>query len=140
MNAKLRLDGLSAEEGEVADALAAAANAFARLPVQHPQELSEFVFGIHLCQGLLTTRLARRVCPEGWPTHSPPTSQPLHQNRPRHQGEITSYPPYVGGDDDPIDSWVPTCVCGWVGTEVKYASSAYRALADHLNKAWRSDG
>jgi hypothetical protein len=72
---KLRVDGLTHEEGEVADALALAANAFARLPVQHPQELAEFVFGIHLCQGLLTTRLARRVAPEGWPTHTPPSER-----------------------------------------------------------------
>ena len=62
-----RVDGLTPEEGLVLDALGAAVGAFARLPVQHPCDLDEFVLGIHLCQGLLATRVARAQYPLGWP-------------------------------------------------------------------------
>jgi hypothetical protein len=63
----LRVDGLTVEEGVVADHLAEAVNAWGRLPREHPNELDEFVFAVHLCQGLLTTRIARRAFPDGWP-------------------------------------------------------------------------
>ena len=65
-----RDDGLTDAEGEVSDHLVAAVNAFGRLPRQHPQELSEFVTAIHAVQGLLTTRIARRHYPKGWPTYA----------------------------------------------------------------------
>lgn len=71
-----RDDGLSAAEGEVMDALVAAVEAFGRLDRQHPQELSEFVSGIHTCQHLLAVRLARYHHPEGWPTHASPFPPP----------------------------------------------------------------
>lgn len=64
-----RRDGLTDEEGVVADALVKAVEAWARLPRQHPQEINEFITAIHACQGLLTTRIARRHHPEGWPTY-----------------------------------------------------------------------
>lgn len=63
-----RADGLTDAEGVVSDALVRAVEAWARLPRQHPQEINEFVTAIHACQGLLTTRIARRLYPEGWPT------------------------------------------------------------------------
>jgi hypothetical protein len=65
-----RADGLTDEEGVVADALVQAVEAWARLPRQHPQEINEFVTAMHTCQGLLTTRIARRLYPDGWPVKS----------------------------------------------------------------------
>ncbi len=67
--ASSRDDGLTDAEGMVSDHIVAAVNAFGRLPRQHPQELDEFVAYVHGIQGLLTTRIARRHYPEGWPTH-----------------------------------------------------------------------
>ena len=64
---RLRPDGLTAEEGIVSDRLVEAVEAWARLPRQHPQEINEFVDAVHRCQGLLTTRIARRHYPDGWP-------------------------------------------------------------------------
>ncbi len=63
----IRPDGLTDEEGVVSDHLVAAVEAWARLPRQHPQEINEFVTAIHALQGLLTTRIARRHYPAGWP-------------------------------------------------------------------------
>jgi len=68
--AQTREDGLTDDEGVVSDALVRAVEAWARLPRQHPQEINEFVTAIHACQGLLTTRIARRLYPKGWPTHA----------------------------------------------------------------------
>jgi hypothetical protein len=65
-----RDDGLTDEEGVVMDALVTAVEAFARLERQHPQEINEFVGGIHTCQDLLAVRIARRHFPRGWPVKS----------------------------------------------------------------------
>lgn len=62
-----RIDGLTDEEGEVMDNLLAAFNKFCALDRQHPDELRDFVDGIHKCQDLLAVRIVRRVYPEGWP-------------------------------------------------------------------------
>lgn len=67
---ELRADGLTFNEGEVMDALILAANAFAKLPPQHPSERREFAEGIHRCQGKLAVRIARREYPAGWPDKS----------------------------------------------------------------------
>ena len=58
--------GLTLKEEKVSAALVKAYAEFKRLPVQHPDDLNEFEFGIHLCQGLLMQRIARRAYPEGW--------------------------------------------------------------------------
>ncbi len=65
-----RDDGLTHDEGVVMDHLIAAVEAWYRLERQHPQEVSEFVEGIHRCQGLLATRIARLHYPHGWPVKS----------------------------------------------------------------------
>jgi hypothetical protein len=65
-----RDDGLTDAEGVVMDALIRAVEAFARLDRQHPQEINEFVDGIHKCQDLLAVRIARRHYPHGWPIKS----------------------------------------------------------------------
>lgn len=74
-----REDGLTLEEGIVADALSAAAVAFGRLEEQHPAERQEFANAIHMCQHLLVIRIARRHYPVGWPVKKRPTTAPLTQ-------------------------------------------------------------
>lgn len=66
---KVGADGLTAQEGAVADALFAAVNAYRELPVQHPDEPAEFLRLIHHAQDQLAARIARRDYPEGWPTY-----------------------------------------------------------------------
>lgn len=63
----LRDDGLTKEEGEVMDSLISAAQGFARLPVQHPDEARDFCDAIHRGQDMLAVRVARREYPAGWP-------------------------------------------------------------------------
>ena len=74
---ELRPDGLDAEEGAVLDALVLAVDRFGKLERQHPDELGDFVDGIHRCQYLLAMRVARRAFPQGWPIKHPPTTVPL---------------------------------------------------------------
>lgn len=62
-----RDDGLTNPEGIVGDALIEAVNAFAGLPRQHPDEMRDFVDGIHRCQDALALRIVRRHYPKGWP-------------------------------------------------------------------------
>jgi hypothetical protein len=61
-----RPDGLTGAEGRVADALVEAVEAFARLEREHPDELRDFVDGIHRCQDQLALRIVRRCYPAGW--------------------------------------------------------------------------
>lgn len=63
-----RPDGLTDEEGVAMEALVDAAAAFSGLERQHPDELRDFVDGIHRCQYLLAVRVCRRMHPVGWPT------------------------------------------------------------------------
>lgn len=53
----------------VLDALASAWNAFVALPVQHSDDTDEFRRAVHAAQGVMATRVARRVDPARWPTH-----------------------------------------------------------------------
>lgn len=65
-----RSDGLTDTEGIVMDALCDAANAFGRLPSQHPDEKQDFCDAIHRAQDLLAVRICRRHYPKGWPDKS----------------------------------------------------------------------
>ena len=56
-------------ETRVLRSLAAAWNAFVALPVQHPDDVDEFRRAVHAAQGIMATRVARRVNPATWPTH-----------------------------------------------------------------------
>jgi hypothetical protein len=58
------------EEGVVMDALVEAFQAFADLPEQHPDEAGEFRYHVHMLQGLLACRIARRGFPNGWVDHA----------------------------------------------------------------------
>ncbi len=62
-----REDGLTNEEGQVMDDLLSAWNKYCKLPQQHPDEIQEFMVGLHTLQNLLTIRIARRCYPKGWP-------------------------------------------------------------------------
>jgi hypothetical protein len=62
-----RDDGLTDAEGKVADALVEAVIAFSALERQHPDEMRDFVDGIHKCQDQLAVRIVRRHYPKGWP-------------------------------------------------------------------------
>lgn len=62
----MRPDGLTEDEGLVADLLFEANCAMAELPVQHEDDMKEFEQAIHVQQGILALRIARRAFPEGW--------------------------------------------------------------------------
>jgi hypothetical protein len=64
-----RDDGLTDQEGMVADALCRAVLAWQLLSAQHPDEEREFVDAVHTIQNLLAIRVARRCYPKGWPTY-----------------------------------------------------------------------
>lgn len=50
------------------DHLCAAVNTFSqKCDRQHPDEMRDFVDGIHRCQDALAVRIARRHYPIGWP-------------------------------------------------------------------------
>jgi hypothetical protein len=61
--------GLSPDEQAIMDKLMAAYEAFLKLDREHPDELREFVDGIHRCQDVLGMRVLRRAVPTGWPTY-----------------------------------------------------------------------
>jgi len=52
------------EEKEILDLLAEAFNKFSKLSNQHPNEIKDFVDGIHKCQYVLGMRFARKDYPE----------------------------------------------------------------------------
>jgi len=62
-----RKDGLTPEEGALSDVLVIACSIWGRLPKQHPDDDRYFTDSIHRIQDLLTTRIARREYPDGWP-------------------------------------------------------------------------
>jgi len=65
------VDGLTAPEREVSGHLVAAVNAFGQLDRRHPDELREFVDGIHACQHQLGWRIVQRCYPKAWPVKRP---------------------------------------------------------------------
>lgn len=60
-------DGLTDAERVVSEHLVAAVNAFGQLDRRHPDELREFVDGIHACQHQLGWRIVQRAYPKAWP-------------------------------------------------------------------------
>ena len=61
--------GFSPGEQAVMDDLMSAYEKFITLPREHPDELRDFVDGIHKCQDQLGMRVLRRLLPDGWPTY-----------------------------------------------------------------------
>lgn len=62
-------NGLTPDEQLVMDKLMEAYAAFIRLSREHPDELRDFVDGVHKCQDVLAVRICRRIYPEGWPSY-----------------------------------------------------------------------
>lgn len=52
---------LTPEENEAMEKLAEAYNAFAALPVIHPLDKQEFIWGIHICQMIIHSRPSLRA-------------------------------------------------------------------------------
>ncbi len=61
--------GFTPDEKRCHDALMEMLEAWHELPFQHLNEGGDIIFAVHLIQGTLATRIARRAFPEGWPTH-----------------------------------------------------------------------
>ena len=57
------------EESQVLKKIGEAYKAFMELEQQHPDDLRDFVNGVHIMQGLIMQRIARRVDPETFPTY-----------------------------------------------------------------------
>jgi hypothetical protein len=61
-------DGLCRQEARVMNAVLECLREFSALPREHPDELRDFVDGIHRLQGVLAMRVVRRSYPGGWRT------------------------------------------------------------------------
>ncbi len=61
--------GFTDAEQRCHDALMDCYRLYLELPRQHPNEIQEFGYAVHLIQGLLGMRILRRDHSEGWPTH-----------------------------------------------------------------------
>lgn len=92
----LDLSGLDADERTVMAHLCDAATAFAALDRQHPDELRDFVDGIHRCQDQLAVRVCRRMYPIGWPCKTDPP-EPL---RPFAYSPADDHTPRSRPDED----------------------------------------
>ncbi len=60
------ISGLTKDEEMVLQCIAYACEHYNKLPIQHPTDMAEWNFGIHICQGLLMQRSARRSYPKQW--------------------------------------------------------------------------
>jgi len=58
--------GLTTKEQQVMDHLVEAVNQYAKLPIEHPHELDEFLQSIHRLQDMMAIRVARRCYSGGW--------------------------------------------------------------------------
>jgi hypothetical protein len=67
--------GLTKSEQAVMDSMMIAYEKFLQLERQHPDELRDFVDGIHKCQDVLALRVVRRTYPIGWPNKANITLQ-----------------------------------------------------------------
>ena len=61
--------GLTLQEQEVMDKLIECHRAFIGLERQHPDEMRDFIDGMHRIQDLLAVRVVRRLYPDGWTTY-----------------------------------------------------------------------
>ena len=58
------------EEKRVLDKIGEAHKAFADLEQQHPDDIRDFINGIHILQGLIMQRVARRADPDSFPSYT----------------------------------------------------------------------
>jgi hypothetical protein len=61
--------GLTEDEQEVMNKLNECYAAFFALGREHPDEMRDFIDGVHRIQDVMAVRVVRRCYPEGWPTY-----------------------------------------------------------------------
>lgn len=61
--------GLTPEEQGVMDKLMECYELFLKMDREHPDEIRNFVDGVHKIQDILALRVIRRCYPQGWPTY-----------------------------------------------------------------------
>lgn len=61
--------GLTKKEQQVMDKLMECYDLFIEIDKEHPDEMRNFVDGVHRIQEVLAMRTVRRSYPEGWPTY-----------------------------------------------------------------------
>jgi hypothetical protein len=61
--------GFTQSEQVVMDKLMECYQAFIDMDREHPDEMRDFVDGVHRIQGVLGMRVLRRMYPKGWPTY-----------------------------------------------------------------------
>lgn len=61
--------GLDSEGDKCLNSLIEAWNAFVKIPIDHPDELTDFRRSIHECQRILAMKIARNQHPEAWPCY-----------------------------------------------------------------------
>ena len=62
--------GLTSEEEYISDLIVEAFNCFVKLEQTHPDEKNDFKNAVHQLQQLLVMRMARRDCPDYWPSYN----------------------------------------------------------------------
>jgi hypothetical protein len=60
---------MTRQERRVMRFISLAHKEFARLKQQHPSDISDFIQGVHVMQGLLMQRAARRSDPKSFPSY-----------------------------------------------------------------------
>ena len=60
-------NGLTEDEQKAMDKLLGCYDIYLKLKPQHPSEMGDFVYAVHLIQGLLCKRIVRRLYPKEWP-------------------------------------------------------------------------
>lgn len=65
-----QISGLTIAEKRVMELLIQAYQGFIDIPRQHPDEMRDFVDGIHRIQDVMSVRVVRRHYPEYWATYS----------------------------------------------------------------------
>ena len=61
--------GLTLEEQGIMDKLMECYELFLKIDREHPDEIRNFVDGVHKIQDVLALRVIRRCYPQGWPTY-----------------------------------------------------------------------
>lgn len=61
-----KVSGLTKQEEEIAEDILKVHHRYLGLPKQHPSDIDEWITGIHILQGLLMQRIARRLYPQYW--------------------------------------------------------------------------
>lgn len=62
-------NGLDKLENDVSTALVSAWESYIKLEQSHPEDMHEFLNGIHICQKTLYMRILRRDYPQGYPSY-----------------------------------------------------------------------